>query len=388
MSARAAPDETLNATEAWFRRQGIPHLIEDYSTRRDILTRTLPFLMAVLMLELLFTFSPDWPWWTSVLSVVGAMLAVTAVWVGINALRRRKLLSLPEQVGAVEVLVFLLTAPALTAIIVGDWTYAVLELAINGLLLLGAYLTVGFALVPILRWGARRLIRDMLDVLGLFARALPLLLMFLTFLFINAEVWQMAGTIDYGILGALIGLFALVTVAFLAFRLPLELSNLAIFERPERVLELVQGTPAASLVDSSGSLKLDAPLRRGQWANVGLVVLAALALRVMFVSALVGVFFFVFGAIAMDSITISSWAQSDPRVLLDLEWLGRAVTVELLQVAAFLASFSGFYFTISILTNREYRDEFFEEVVGDARRALAVRSVYLGALAQREEDPS
>ncbi len=388
MSARATSEVTLEATEAWFRRQGIPHLIEDYSTRRDILTRTLPFLMAVLALEVLFNFSPDWPWWANALSVVGAMVALTAVWMGINALRRRKLLSMPEQVGAVEVLVFLLTAPALTGLIWGAWADAALVLGMNALLLLGAYLTVGFALVPILRWGARRLIRDMLDVLGLFARALPLLLMFLTFLFINAEVWQVAGTIDYGILGALIGLFALVTVAFLVFRLPLELSNLAIFERPERVLELVEGTPAAGLVNSSESLKLNAPLRRGQWANVGLVVLAALALRVVFVSALVGVFFFVFGAIAMDSSTIASWTQSDPRVLLDLEWLGRTVTVELLQVAAFLASFSGFYFTISILTNREYRDEFFEEVVGDARRALAVRSVYLGALAQREENGS
>ena len=88
----------------------------------------------------------------------------------------------------------------------------------------------------------------------------------------------------------------------------------------------------------------------------------------------------------MDWSTISSWTQSAPRVLLDLRWLGTAVTVELLQVATFLASFSGFYFTISVLTNREFRDEFFEEVVGDARRAFAVRAVYLGVRAQIEEE--
>ena len=41
---------------------------------------------------------------------------------------------------------------------------------------------------------------------------------------------------------------------------------------------------------------------------------------------------------------------------------------------------------ISVLTNREFRDEFFEEVVGDARRAFAVRAVYLGVLAQIEEE--
>jgi len=317
-------------------------------------------------------------------STPDATLARTAVWMGITALRRRQLLSLPQQVGAVEALVFLLTAPALTGLIWGAWADAALVLGMNALLLLGAYLTVGFALVPILRWGVRRLLRDIVDVLGLFARALPLLLLFLTFLFINAEVWQLAGTIEPGILGALMALFALVTAAFLISRLPLELSDLATFERPERVRELVQGTPAADLVSSATSLRLDAPLRRGQWTNVGLVVLVALSLRVLFVSMLVGLFFFVFGAIAMDSSTIASWTQSEPRDLLDLGWLGKTLTVELLQVAIFLASFSGFYFTISVLTNREYRDEFFEEVVGDARRALAVRAVYLGALAQQE----
>ena len=131
---------------------------------------------------------------------------------------------------------------------------------------------------------------------------------------------------------------------------------------------------------------MDAPLRPAQWTNVGLVVVVALALRVVFVGSLVGVFFLVFGGIAIDLSTVSSWTRSDPRVLLDLPWTGTGLTVELLQVAAFMASFSGFYFTIRVLTDREYRHEFFEDVVGDVRQALAVRAVYLGALAQIEED--
>ncbi|MYA60463.1 MAG: hypothetical protein F4X40_07930 [Chloroflexi bacterium] len=386
MSAQSTDGETLKATEAWFRRQGVPHLIEDYSTRRDILTRTLPFLVTVLAIQILLIPRVDWPWWASVLSVVGAVAAVAAAWVGINALRRRRLLALPEKVGAVEVLVFLLTAPMLTGFILGDWETAAIEVLLNALLLLGAYLTVSFALIPILRWSARRLIRDALDVLGLFARALPLLLIFVTFMFITAEVWQMAGTIEVARLLAVIGLFALVAAAFLISRLPAELSDLATFSSSERVTELAQGTPAASLGVASDSLRMDAPLRPAQWANVGLVVVVALALRVLFVSGLVGVFFLVFGAIAMDLNTISSWTQSDPRILLDLPWSGTGMTVELLQVAAFMAAFSGFYFTIRVLTDHEYRDEFFEDVVGDVRQSLAVRAVYLGALAQHAVD--
>ncbi len=386
MSARSTDAEALKATEAWFRRQGVPHLIEDYSTRRDILTRTLPFLITVLALQILLNISLDWPWWANVLSVVGAVAAVTATWMGINALRRRKLLALPDEVGPVEMLVFLLTSPALTGFILGDWESAAFGLLGNALLLLGAYLTVGFGLLPILRWGARRLVRDAKDVLGLFARALPLLLIFVTFLFIAAEVWQMAGTIELERLIAVLGLFALVAAAFLISRLPHELNDLATFERSERVIELVQGTPAAGLGVSPDSLRMDAPLRPAQWTNVGLVVVVALALRVVFVGSLVGVFFLVFGGIAIDLSTVSSWTRSDPRVLLDFPWTGTGLTGELLQVAAFMASFSGFYFTIRVLTDREYRHEFFEDVVGDVRQALAVRAVYLGALAQIEED--
>ncbi len=388
MSARSTDAEALKATEAWFRRQGVPHLIEDYSTRRDILTRTLPFLIVVFAVSVFPTIRLDWPWWANVLSIIGVLAAVTGGWMGINALRRRKLLALPDEVGPVEMLVFLLTSPALTGFILGDWESAAFGILGNALLLLGAYLTVGFGLLPILRWGARRLIRDATDVLGLFARALPLLLIFVTFLFITAEVWQMAGTLETLRLVALIGLFALVAVAFLISRLPVELSDLATFDRPRRVIELVQETPAAGLGVTTGSLRMDAPLRPAQWMNVGLVVLVALALRVLFVSTLVGVFFLIFGLIAMHQSTIASWTQSEPRVLLDLGWLGTALTAELLQVAVFMAAFSGFYFTISVLTNHAYRDEFFEDVVGDVRHAFAVRAVYLGALAQTEEDRS
>ena len=386
MSARIAPGETIEATEAWFRRQGVPHLIEDYSTRRDILTRTLPFLLVVLAVQVFLNFRLDWPWWANVLSVVAAVASVTGVWVAINALRRRKLLSLPNEVGAIEVLVFLLTGPTLAGLILGDWETAALGIVGNLLLLLGAYLTVGFALIPLLRWGGRRLIRDVKDVLGLFARALPLLLIFVTFMFITAEVWQMAGTIELVRLIAVIGLFTLVAAAFLISRLPAELSDLATFDSSKQVIDLVQGTPATDLGVTPDSLRMDAPLRRAQWANVGLVVVVALALRVLFVSGLVGVFFLVFGAIAMDLNTISSWTQRDPRVLVDLSWSGTALTVELLQVAAFMAAFSGFYFTIRVLTDHEYRDEFFEDVVGDVRQSLAVRAVYLGALPQHEVD--
>ena len=87
-------------------------------------------------------------------------------------------------------------------------------------------------------------------------------------------------------------------------------------------------------------------------------MLFSLSLQVLVASMLVGGFFMVFGVLALDEGVIASWIESEPRVLAELSWLGGAVvTEELLRVALFLAAFSGFYFTISVLANREYRDE-------------------------------
>ena len=45
--------------------------------------------------------------------------------------------------------------------------------------------------------------------------------------------------------------------------------------------------------------------------------------------------------------------------------------------ASFLAVFSGLYFTVSLLTDATFREEFLDDVVDDVRQALAVRAVYL-----------
>ena len=47
-------------TERWFVRQGLPHLIDNYSVREDVLTRMFPFLALVVFLELFLSFGDRW----------------------------------------------------------------------------------------------------------------------------------------------------------------------------------------------------------------------------------------------------------------------------------------------------------------------------------------
>ena len=374
--------ETVAATEAWFRRRGTPHFIDGYNARSDILTRATPFLTFVVVLEI-SVFNVEWAWWINALAVAGSCATFGAAWAGLNRLRGRRLWALPERVGPVEVNVFLLGPPTVNAVVLGDWTLVPIMAVFNLIILAVVYVTVSFGLIPILRWAASLLIRDVAGVVGLFARALPLLLVFLTFLFINAEVWRMAGRLDGERFGLLVGLFALMTAVFALFRLPAEIAEIERFSGPDRIADLVRGTPVEGIELAEATLQLDAPLTRSQSTNAGVVVLFSLATQVFFVSTLVWGFFVVLGILAFDEGLIASWIESEPQVLAEVGGLqGAVVTAELLQVATFLAAFSAFYFTISVVTSQDYRGEFFEEIVGELRQAFAVRAVYLGVIAR------
>jgi hypothetical protein len=85
------------------------------------------------------------------------------------------------------------------------------------------------------------------------------------------------------------------------------------------------------------------------------------------------VFFVVLGAIVIDDPVATTWIGHPPHYSVVLPWLPSA----LLRAAALLAGFASMYFAITAMTQTEYRQEFFEPVIGDVERMLAVRSVYL-----------
>jgi hypothetical protein len=55
-------------------------------------------------------------------------------------------------------------------------------------------------------------------------------------------------------------------------------------------------------------------------------------------------------------------------------------TGELLRTALFVGSIAGLQFTVTALTDQQYRQQFNKEVTGGLHRAMAVRAVYLARL--------
>ncbi len=370
--------------ERWLRRRGLPHLIEGYSARGDILTRASPWLILVFLAETLGALNFE-SWWANTLAVVGAFGLVLGIWALINRGRGRPPLVAPTSIGWVELAVFVFVPALVPLVFGGNLAASGGVVLVNVLLLTMIYFGTSYAIVPIVLWATGRLVRQLGDTVRLFARALPLLLLFVTFLFINAEVWQLASSLLGPLFVATVGLFAAFGTLFAVFRLPEEVEGLGRFESWERVIELCSDTPIGQVVPRSDRPPVR-PLRRRQWVNVGLVVLFGQALQVLLIVALVGAFLVVFGVLALSESTITAWIGSAPNTLWAPELFGRSVLVseELLRVAGFLAAFSGLYFAVTAVTDVTYREAFFEEVVGEVRAAFAVRALYVDMVGSPE----
>jgi len=104
------------------------------------------------------------------------------------------------------------------------------------------------------------------------------------------------------------------------------------------------------------------------------VLLVSQAVQVLLLALSVYAFFVVFGLVAIREDVMSSWLDpAEPRWVFD-GW--EVLSFELLQVATFLAAFSGLYFTVYAVSDENYRRQFFASLVTELERAVAVRAVY------------
>ena len=212
--------ELIEETERWFLRRGIPHFIEDYRAGEDVFTRALPVLALVFLVEVAGAASLDWAWWQNLLAVVAGAALVAAIWAGVNRLRGRRAFHPPDDVGWWELAVFLLVPPLLPLVFGGQLRAAALTFAGNVAVLVVVYLVTSYGLVPMTRWALGQTAHQVGAVLGLFGRAMPLLLLFSVALFVNAEVWAVAAALDGVMLGVTCVLFVLLGLGFLLLRLP------------------------------------------------------------------------------------------------------------------------------------------------------------------------
>jgi hypothetical protein len=344
--------------ERRFRRAGLPNLIEDYSATEDVFTRALPFLTLVFVVEMLGAINLEWD---SVAANVAAFLGGVALMLGafglLNVARGRPFASVPRKVGTPELAAFVVLPAALPLVFGGQWRSSLATLA-GQLVLLGlVYVVVAYGVFSIVRWVGSRFVTQLRASLTLMVRALPLLLFFALVTFFTNEYWQMFATTRGVRYGSAIALFALLGAAFLLVRIP------------------------GSVRDLEREAELDVPLRRAQRVNVGVVIFVSQALQVLFVTAAVALFFVVFGALLVNLEIQQDWTNREPTVYA-LPWIGTrlGLTHELLRVASGTAAFSGLYYSVAMVVDSQYRDEFVTGITDGMRETFAERRAYLRVL--------
>jgi hypothetical protein len=364
-------------TEDWFLRHGLPFFVEGRKISVDDLAhgRSVVVLGLAYFGSLLIAVPADRAWPQRLLLAAGGLVALVAVWAVTNLARRQRALERPRRVGAIEVAVFALGPAAVVAALRQDagLTLEVLLLDLTVLIVVGAaeVLDVG----PIARWALTRTFAELGSLFRLVTRALPMLLLFITFLFINTEVWQVSSALSRPVLWLSVAFFGALAVVFLVVRLPEEVAAVNDDLDPDVVRRAVRGTPLEPHLDDLDDVHAE-PLDRRQRTNLLLVLLVTQASQVLLLSLSVWLFFLVFGRVAIDESVITTWVgHGAPHYPLLLGRLG--VSRELLQVSIFLSAFSGLYFTVYAVTDSTYRDQFFHEITHELERAVGVRAAYL-----------
>ena len=317
-------------------------------------------------------------------------LSVIAV-VGTLRLRTRKevLNGVPTTVVVVGLLLVL---PAVAHAAVRDQS-VVATVTLQVAVILGVAVLVATGIAALVVWAVERAVPRTTELFRLVTRGLPLLLLLVTFLFINTEAWQVAASLDRTRLWLVAAFFAGIILAFLAVRLPDEVRGITVELDETSMLAACGGTPlepGLRRLRASGDELTRHPLTRRERLNAVLVLVFSQATQVALLAVVVWLFFVAFGSLAINDEVIEAWVGAPPTAgtLFGVRlpsWL--PVSNELIQVSVVIAAFGALNFAVAAVTDERYRGDFFHEVLDDLRRLLVVREVYLNVLDLDREPP-
>jgi hypothetical protein len=240
-------------------------------------------------------------------------------------------------------------------------------------------------------------VRTIRLVAQLAARTLPTLLLLVTFIFLNAEMWQVAYDFTGVRFVLTLLLFVLVGSAFVLSNTTGRSGEISRFDDWAQVDAACvdAGCDLAGAAAPSGAP--DAELGVRARVNVVLVLFLSQGLQVLAVALAVFAFYVVFGVLTVPEPTVVAWVGNEPHYLVERfpDWLegvpvitpvAEALSTELLRVAAFIGAFAGLQVAISSTIDANYRAEFLGRISAEVREAVAV-SLRLQAAADGPDRP-
>ena len=367
--------------ERWFSRRGVPQLIDDYATERQMDVRARPYIVAWLV-------GGSFLWWGArpdrslLLNLAGGVAVILSMALGVAALRKlrgRVMWWADRRLDALDTFSLgpLIAVPS--GIIEESWLIGISD-GRNALLGMGAiYALIGLGLGSIAWWGIGRLRQELARIAGLLGRTLPTLLILVLFLLFAAELWEAAHLLSTVELTATVFLLLAVAGLLIANAFRSEMTAMETADWAEMEL-LAAETPAVVLLRAVPR-GTPPPLGFLQRLNLGILVLFGQLIQSIFVALIVTGFLVLFGSVAIPAALQELWIGANVTSVFRFEFLGesRILSKELMTVATLLGSVVGLYFTGLAITDSAYRTAHFDRMLYEVRQLIAARAYYAAA---------
>ena len=258
------------------------------------------------------------------------------------------------------------------------------------LIVIGIYLAIFLGVDTILGWSLKHAIHQLASLPPMIAKVLPVLMVSVLFIFVNADLWKLANGLSFPRTWAVLGLMGLLAV-FVVVTTSLE--------RTARLLGRSRGDDIARFSDNDyeyaaaleGGIWNTAqdwveekkilehrPLKIAPWSNLIIPMIGQIIQATLFMLLVFG-FFMGFSSIAISDTTIESWMTVKPEHLKILG-VDTNINAVVIKVSMIVAVFSGLNFVATTSSDEKYARSFLKPMIERIKHILIIRDIYLGLL--------
>lgn len=415
--------DMLKQSNIWFRKQGAPLIIPARQRALDAFPRSVPWILWAGIMHICYIFLRDillflvedvkgsLPDYIKALTsdnalstevlpllVLGGIFLVMPVISGVLiALTHKLMVRTPQWVQITTGILTVLFAGVLfTAGVFETSSLDGLDFVYDGgkafpLIVIGIYLAIFLGVDTVLGWSLKHAIHQLASLPPMIAKVLPVLMVSVLFIFVNADLWKLANGLSFPRTWAVLGLMGLLAV-FVVVTTSLE--------RTARLLGRYRGDDIAHFTENDyehaaaleGGIWNTAqdwveekkilehrPLKVAPWSNLITIPMIGQIIQATFFMLLVFGFFMGFSSIAISDTTIESWMSIKPEHLKILG-VDTNINAVVIKVSMIVAVFSGLSFVATTSSDEKYARSFLKPMIERIKHILIIRDIYLGLL--------
>ena len=365
---RYSKTDVLKQSNIWFRKQGVPLIIPARQRALDAFPRSVPWILWASIMHICYIFLRDililvvdgakgsLPEYIKAITtntalsdevlpmlVLGGIFLVMPIISGVFiTLAHILMVRTPQWVQITTgILTVLFAGMLFVASVFESSSLDGLDFVYDGsqvfpLIVVGIYLAIFLGVDTILGWSFKHAIHQLASLPPMIAKVLPVLMVSVLFIFVNADLWKLANRLSFPRTWAVLGLMGLLAVFVIVT---------TSLERTARLLGRNRGDDIASFTEND--YERAAALEGGIWNT------------------------------AQDWVEEKKILEHRPLKILGVDTNINAVVI---KVSMIVAVFSGLSFVATTSSDEKYARSFLKPMIERIKHILIIRDIYLGLL--------